>query len=500
MVSPAVVRERVFVECSYTALNGGHDGIRRVTRNLANARWHTAAAPADLVPVVWAGFMFVELAQPLTPEGSRGLKALLGQTRRVAGWMRRLLLRVMLAFLRVFRIVPGRMLIRRLKPGVRFLAHALVGRMLPLWGLWSRFRQWLGWGRRQRRPGGEWVYALFGLLVLPLALLQGRVVRLRQGDVVVLVDSTWNARRLLETLHHAQLRHQIRFGVLVHDVFPLVAAHWCQEETVRQFRHWFEFIAPTADFFVANSEATQRALMTYLHNHLHLRPRWIHAGSFRLGADLESLSPAPGSGTVALPACPGFMILIVGTIEPRKNHQVVLDAVDRLLDAGEDISLVIVGRRGWKSEAVLERLAGHPRFGERLFHLDQASEADLQAAYARADCVVCASLDEGFGLPLAEALLHRKPVLASDIPVFREIAGDACGYFRPAEPDALAAALISMIQTPEADSPPPEALAWVEARVIDWETSAREFLTCVHALAASADTRSGPGATAPVRS
>ena len=78
---------------------------------------------------------------------------------------------------------------------------------------------------------------------------------------------------------------------------------------------------------------------------------------------------------------------------------------------------------------IVEKLRHHPELGKRLFWLEGISDEYLEKVYATCVCLIAASEDEGFGLPLIEAARHRIPILARDIPVFREVAGDHASYF-----------------------------------------------------------------------
>ncbi len=120
---------------------------------------------------------------------------------------------------------------------------------------------------------------------------------------------------------------------------------------------------------------------------------------FHLGADLDGSVPSKGlpddAGhvTARIAAVPSF--LMVGTIEPRKGHAMVLSAFETLWAEGHDVNLVIVGRKGWLVDALCSRLAGHARLGRRLFWFESASDEYLDAIYANSSCLMAASEGEG---------------------------------------------------------------------------------------------------------
>jgi glycosyltransferase involved in cell wall biosynthesis len=132
-------------------------------------------------------------------------------------------------------------------------------------------------------------------------------------------------------------------------------------------------------------------------------------------------------------------LLAVGTVQPRKNYARLILAYARL-DPEQAPPLVIVGRPGWEHEEVM-RLPGALGIDDRVRftgHLDEAEVADLMRA---SRLLLALSTGEGFGLPLVEAMHTGLPILASDIPPFREVAGNAARFVNPLEVAGIAAAL-----------------------------------------------------------
>jgi alpha-1,2-rhamnosyltransferase len=135
---------------------------------------------------------------------------------------------------------------------------------------------------------------------------------------------------------------------------------------------------------------------------------------------------------------------MVGTIEPRKNHALVLDAFERFWAAGGTAALVVIGRRGWQCEATLRRFTALAAAGKPFTHIGDATDADLHYAYRHARCLIFPSVAEGFGLPIVEALAQGLPAIASDIPVHREVGGDLATYIPLGNPGHLAELLRSI--------------------------------------------------------
>ena len=140
-----------------------------------------------------------------------------------------------------------------------------------------------------------------------------------------------------------------------------------------------------------------------------------------------------------LPAgVPARYLLHVGA---RRPHKDVETAVRALTELDDDVHLVLVGSGDPRWDDPVPAVAAGLGVAHRVLHLSSVSEEQLRALYSHAHAFVYPSLVEGFGLPLLEAMAARVPVVASDVPVFREIAGDAVGYFTPRSPGELAAAV-----------------------------------------------------------
>lgn len=127
-------------------------------------------------------------------------------------------------------------------------------------------------------------------------------------------------------------------------------------------------------------------------------------------------------------------ILFVGTLQPRKNIEKLIEAFSKLKN--KELDLLVVGRKGWQYEEIL--LAPQKfKVSERVKFLDFVSDDDLPSLYKNALCFVLPSLYEGFGLPLLEAMKYDCPVLTSNVSSLPEAGGDAAVYFDPKDVDDI---------------------------------------------------------------
>ena len=235
----------------------------------------------------------------------------------------------------------------------------------------------------------------------------------------------------------------VRVYFIVYDLLPIFMPH-CFLLEPGIHAAWLEVVA-SCDGALCISRAVADELRGWLAQQGRRRITPLRVEWFHLGADIENSAPSRGLPPDAaavlerIDAHPAF--LMVGTIEPRKGHRQALAAFEQLWAAGADISLVIVGRPGWCMENFLEQLHRHPEKNRRLFWLQQISDEYLEQIYATSVCLIAASEGEGFGLPLIEAARHGLPILARDLPVFREVAGSHASYFHGLDAADLATAI-----------------------------------------------------------
>lgn len=259
------------------------------------------------------------------------------------------------------------------------------------------------------------------------------------GDRLLMLDNSWkDFARFADVF--AQVR--ARQGAIIsciYDLIPQLHKGASVGDVPQVHLAWLRSALVESDAIIAISRTVAEELCAFVagQNLPHrpgLKVGWFHCGSdiAPQGADdaSASLRSAFAGGT------PTF--LLVGTLEPRKGHQVALAAFDELWRDGGEARLVFIGRRGWHVDAVIDDIESHAQFGRRLHWFDAASDADLTYAYDHCAAALAPSYAEGFGLPIAEAAWRNRPALCSDIHVFREIGGDGALYFPVNDSGALA--------------------------------------------------------------
>jgi glycosyltransferase involved in cell wall biosynthesis len=217
--------------------------------------------------------------------------------------------------------------------------------------------------------------------------------------------------------------NRLKAVFLIHDLIPLTHPEFCRPGEEAKHRRRMEHVLASASGLIGNSQATIDSLGSFAErNGLSMPPSivaWIAGHSAR-----SEVAPRFFER-------PHFVI--VGTIEGRKNHRLLLQIWQRLTASyGANAPLlVIVGQRGWEASTAIAMLDRASDLKSHVIELGSCGDEELASIIAGARALLMPSIVEGFGLPVAEALQLGTPVIASDLQVFREFAGDIPTYVDP---------------------------------------------------------------------
>ena len=250
--------------------------------------------------------------------------------------------------------------------------------------------------------------------------------------------------------------------VTIHDLSFFTHPEWHQRTKVAFFRAAIRTSARHAGALIAVSAATASLLEE------RVRPR-VPVHVIPHGVDHSRFTPDGHDDDAALARAgiePPYVVF-VGTLEPRKDVPTLIRAFDRIAGAQPDLTLVLAGARGWGADAV-DAAVGAATHGDRVRLTGYLPEDDLPALLRRAAAVAYPSLEEGFGLPVVEALACGAPVVTTSGTVMEEVAAGAAFLAPPGDDDRLAGALEAAI---EGDAQRRELGLKVAARHT-WEASA----------------------------
>ena len=267
-----------------------------------------------------------------------------------------------------------------------------------------------------------------------------------------------------ETPYPGRVSRGTTMVVRYHDAIPLLMPHTVKDRGYHRAMHFHALRRNARDgaWFACVSEATRRDLLTVLPEVEartvtipNIISPWfapVAEGPARVPEVIWSRknrrAPHEGGAAVrpddlqdgALP-----YLLMVSTIEPRKNHVAVLDAWELLRQQGHPrLNLVFVGSLGWNHDDILRRFSPWLQRGG-LHLLEDVPASDLALLYRHAAVTVCPSFGEGFDFAGVEAMRSGGVVAASDIPVHRDVYGDGCEYFSPYAVPSMAGTLAALL-------------------------------------------------------
>ncbi|MCW8445469.1 glycosyltransferase [Fluoribacter gormanii] len=270
-------------------------------------------------------------------------------------------------------------------------------------------------------------------------------------------------------------RKGVSIYFVIYDLLPILMPQMFTPETEKRHQSWMNTVS-MFDGGLCISQAVADNVFDYLNGFKSEHSRPFKVGYFHLGADIENSLPTHGINSneeevlQQLEQDPTF--IMVGTVEPRKGHKHVLNAFEILWSQGLRANLVIIGKRGWNVEKLVQKLQTHPQLFKNLFWLEHVSDEFLERLYASSSCMLAASEGEGFGLPLIEAAKYKLPIIARDLKVFREIAGSHATYFNSNHPADLAETILFWLDNfKEKTHILSEDMSW-----LTWEESTQQLL------------------------
>ncbi|MBQ3366913.1 MAG: glycosyltransferase [Acidaminococcaceae bacterium] len=297
-----------------------------------------------------------------------------------------------------------------------------------------------------------------------------QTVSLQRGDKIFLLDDPWTEFAAFSLMLDMAADRGVKSYGIVHDLIPVQYPEVCDNETVLpKYIGWHHMLLQKADAVVCVSRTTADALIGYYEQMRFVRSRPLAVYFFHEGADIPEGVQSVREEIRRFVEGGRFTFLMVGTVEPRKGHGVVLQALQKLPDnIRKECRILIIGKDGWKNEDVHKMLA-LPELKETTLWVRDGSDEELRWAYNHTGALIAASLQEGFGLPLVEAAHFGLPLICSDIPVFREVTRGNADFFKVMDAEALAECLMKWMQT---DRHPDSR----KIPVYSWQESAREVL------------------------
>ena len=261
-------------------------------------------------------------------------------------------------------------------------------------------------------------------------------------------------------------------AVTIHDLTYFDHPEWHKRSKVSFFKRAIRVAAQRADALVCVSDATARRLHDLVDTKadVHVVPHGLDHDAFKPTASSDTDNDDDDSTlrAVGVPAAP--FVAFVGTLEPRKDLATLVKAFDVLAATDRDMLLVVAGGKGWGNEP-FEKAVAASAHGDRIIRTGYVPDAAVPALFRHAKAVVYPALEEGFGLPVIEALACGAPTITTAGSVMDELAGGAAFTIPPSDAAALAEVLRTVL-VGGGDVERRRALGLDVAKLFTWDASA----------------------------
>lgn len=254
------------------------------------------------------------------------------------------------------------------------------------------------------------------------------ISELNKDSIFFDLDAVWNIRDKPRSDLYPKLKSNgIKIASYFYDIIPLTFPQFCHGQTVFFYLNYLTASLLHSDLLFTSTEDTAKQIKNLVEK-LNLKKKNIIVTGLGI-KDLDFNQENDSNVREALLNLvkSGPFALAVGTIEPRKNHLLLLKACeDGFRKLG--LKLVLVGKSGWNNDEILRKISGLSK-KKLCVWFDKLNDHEVHYLYSHAFCTLNSSFEEGYGLPIIESLLHKTLTFVSDIPVFREVGGSYCDYF-----------------------------------------------------------------------
>ena len=243
-----------------------------------------------------------------------------------------------------------------------------------------------------------------------------------ETHTLLLIDSNWTRDALILSKLFQNDGHKI--VSVFYDLSPIIEPDYFEKGVAKNFKNYWVAQLEYSDLVLSISKTISNELKSYVkktnwHTKKNIKYDFIKLGCNFYNNDLVDIKVLRQKNKY----------LVVGSIEPRKNVVTVLNAFEILWHENYDLTLTVAFNNSWHEESLMARLKKHPLLNKKLFLIFNSSDRELAIEYQASSTLISASVYEGYGLGLAEALNFGCNVIASKIPVYQELYKDNVTFF-----------------------------------------------------------------------
>lgn len=255
-----------------------------------------------------------------------------------------------------------------------------------------------------------------------------KLSKIKPGDIFFDIDASWGDPYEIDEIFKFVKKNGAGIYKMHFDAVPILFPEYSHPNTVFRYAENFFKSMKYVDRWICISKTVKNDLIKISGEH-NLKIENVKV--LDLGAEIKTGKENVSDRVKKI--SDDEYIICVGTIEPRKNYDLVIDVFDEIIkiQSLDYMKLVIVGKAGWNNEAIINRITSHPEYDERLIWLDNANDSELSLLYEKSIASFCLSHYEGYGLPLIEALSRGVFVIYTKGTSLEEVAN---GFGKPVEP------------------------------------------------------------------
>lgn len=301
-----------------------------------------------------------------------------------------------------------------------------------------------------------------------------------KGDIFLCLDMSPPLNIKYKNFYQKLKQNGVNVHFVVYDILPILCPSWWDKGVAEDFESWLNIVLESTSA-ICISQQTNSDLSKWIKKTKYDLPKNFQIKFFGMGVENNNVPISMKSleeySSTLKKINNKISFLMVATLEPRKGHNQVIEAFEKLWKNGQDINLVIVGKRGWLVDKLVKKLRTHNELNKHLYWLEGVNDEYLEKIYEFSNCLIAASEGEGFGLPLVEAAKHKLPIIARDIPVFKEVAGEHAYYYKNnKDSKVISNAIVNWLQLykqnkhPKSDYMP----------LLTWKESMEQLLVCLN--------------------
>lgn len=240
--------------------------------------------------------------------------------------------------------------------------------------------------------------------------------------ILLELDAVWNSNLKRETLYPKLKKQGFKIYNFIYDLIPILFPEYMRDNTKNNFRFFLDVVSKYSDliFFDSNSSKNDFTQLIEIKSRKKVEKKVLYLGSDFKCKDIDSKKYQK--------LLSKRFILFVGTIEPRKEHSIVLESFEELYKEYEDLNLVFIGSIGWKMNKFIQKLTANPLKNISIFHFQDLNNNELSLFYKNAYIVAYLSKYEGYGLPIAESLSYGNITIVSKNSSMPEVGKKCADY------------------------------------------------------------------------